>query len=360
MRILALTDGSIEAASALAAFDGKTRVDMHIPLAPLPEDMRRPDLIIMAYRGFPEFGMQPLFAWLEKHDLSAKPRILCIPRDVARQYSASVRLFANQVLPLPVRPAVMMDIIQRLDTRLPRIRKQERNETAATVQSTARTFISAFSTENTNPSSTVAALTAATTDVCKALEKDGLDSWMRSVSDYHSATARHAMSVAGFASVWAQLLGVKGDDLRMFTRGALMHDIGKMEIPLEILDKTESLTPKELALFRSHPEHGKRILEEAGEPHPLVIDMAYNHHERLDGSGYPRGLTGKQISDMVRCIAIVDCYAELIDPFGATRALTPLEAYGKLETMTDGLDKNLVGAFRPVVEAHREVMRKAA
>jgi HD-GYP domain-containing protein (c-di-GMP phosphodiesterase class II) len=188
--------------------------------------------------------MRPLLEWLEKHELSNKPRILCMPKSVARQFSASVRLFADKLLPLPVRADVMLDAVERMDTRLPEIRKQKRNETAATVQSTARKFLSAFSADNGDTATTVVALSAATKDVCTALDKDGLGSWLTAVDSYHSSTARHCMAVAGFASVWARMLGVKDKDMHLFTRGALLHDIGKMRIPLAILDKAGPLTPE--------------------------------------------------------------------------------------------------------------------
>jgi response regulator RpfG family c-di-GMP phosphodiesterase len=230
MKILALTDGSVKSATALDAFDGRTQVDMHVPLAPLPEVMAKPDIVVMSFVDFPEYGMKPLLTWLEKHDLSHKPRILCMPKSVARQFSASVRLFADKLLPLPVRADVMLDAVERMDTRLPQIRKQQRNETAATVQSTARKFLSAFSADNGDAATTVVALSAATKDVCAALDKDGLGNWLEEVNSYHSKTARHCMAVAGFASIWARMLGVKDKDLHLFTRGALLHDIGKMRM----------------------------------------------------------------------------------------------------------------------------------
>lgn len=360
MKILALTDGSVKSATALDAFDGRTQVDMHVPLAPLPEFMAKPDIVIMSFVDFPEYGMKPLLEWLEKHELSNKPRILCMPKSVARQFSASVRLFADKLLPLPVRADVMLDAVERMDTRLPEIRKQQRNETAATVQSTARKFLSAFSADNGDSATTVVALSAATKDVCTALDKDGLGSWLTAVDSYHSSTARHCMAVAGFASVWARMLGVKDKDMHLFTRGALLHDIGKMRIPLAILDKEGPLTPEEEAIMRTHPEESKRILEAGDNINPVIIVLAYSHHELLDGSGYPRGLKGNQINDMVHCLTIIDMYAALIDERSYKGAMHPNDAYAYLQSIPEKLDKGLVNAFRPVVDAHMEQEMAAA
>lgn len=360
MKILALTDGSVKSATALDAFDGRTHVDMHVPLAPLPDDMAKPDIVIMSFVDFPEYGMKPLLEWLEKHGLANKPRILCMPKSVARQFSASVRLFADKLLPLPVRADVMLDEVERMDTRLPQIRKQARNETAATVQSTARKFLSAFSADNGDEATTVLALSAATKDVCTALDSDGLSKWLEGVESYHSSTARHCMAVAGFASIWASMLGVKDRDLHMFTRGALLHDIGKMRIPLDILDKAGPLTPEERTIIETHPEEGKRILEAGDNVNSMIVDLAYSHHELLDGSGYPRGLKGSEINDMVHCLTIIDMYAALIDKRSYKTAMQPGEAYAYLQSIPEKLDKGLVSAFRPVVDAHLELEMAAA
>ncbi|MFK7792782.1 MAG: HD-GYP domain-containing protein [Devosiaceae bacterium] len=352
MKILALTDGSVKSATALDAFDGRTQVDMHVPLAPLPASMMKPDIVIMSFVDFPEYGMKPLLDWLEKHDLSQKPRILCMPKSVARQFSASVRLFADKLLPLPVRPDVILDAMERMDTRLPQLRRQQRNETVATVQSTARKFISAFSTEDGDTGTTVIALSAATKDVCSALEKDGLVNWLDEVNNYHSSTARHCMQVAGLASVWAQQLGVSEKDNQLFTRGALLHDIGKMRIPLEILDKAGPLTPEERAIIETHPTESKKILEAGDNVNPMIVDLAYSHHEFLDGSGYPRGLKASQINDMVHCLTIVDIYSAMIDPRAYKGAQDPNDAYAYLQSIPEKLDQGLVGAFRPIVDMH--------
>jgi putative nucleotidyltransferase with HDIG domain len=358
-KILALTDGSVRSASALDAFDGRMQVDVHVPLAPLPQGHAKPDIVILSFEEFPEYGMKPLLEWLEKHGISQKPRVLCMPRQVVRQFSASVRLFADKLLPLPVQAETMLETIERLDTRLLHLRKQERNETVATVQSTARKFFSAFSTDNGDTATTVMALSAATKDVCSALERDGLGGWLDEVKNYHSSTARHCMTVAGFASIWASLLGVKDRDVQLFTRGALLHDIGKMRIPLEILDKDGPLTPDEQAIVERHPEEGKRILEAGSNVNPLIVDLAYSHHEYLDGSGYPRGLKGKDINDMVHCLTIIDVYASLIDPSSTKDAMSPDDAYTYLQSIPKKLDPGLVGAFRPVVDMHLEQLRSS-
>jgi putative nucleotidyltransferase with HDIG domain len=80
---------------------------------------------------------------------------------------------------------------------------------------------------------------------------------LTAVDSYHSSTARHCMAVAGFASVWARMLGVKDKDMHLFTRGALLHDIGKMRIPLKILDKSRA-TDAGRGKDHAHPPGGEQ------------------------------------------------------------------------------------------------------
>jgi HD-GYP domain-containing protein (c-di-GMP phosphodiesterase class II) len=85
----------------------------------------------------------------------------------------------------------------------------------------------------------------------------------------------------------------------------LVHDIGKISIPSEILTKTTPLTPAEWALIKQHPETGYRILKDVPFPFPIAEEIR-QHHERMDGSGYPRGLKGDQILLGSRILAVAD------------------------------------------------------
>ena len=198
MKVLALTDGSVLAASSLDAFDGLMHVDTHVPLAPLPVDLRKPDIVVIAFAEFPEFGLHPLFLWLERYKLVTKPRVVCLPPEVTKQYSAAVRPFADRVLPLPLPPAMMLDTVQRLDSRIPRIRKQGRNDTAATVQSTARTLIGSFGAERADPQKTVPRSTRPATMYAKhSIPMALVCGWNRSPS-----TIRPRRATACWSPAW--------------------------------------------------------------------------------------------------------------------------------------------------------------
>jgi HD-GYP domain-containing protein (c-di-GMP phosphodiesterase class II) len=141
---------------------------------------------------------------------------------------------------------------------------------------------------------------------------------------------------------------MREDDQRRLARAALLHDVGKAFIPLSILDKPDGLTEEELATVRSHPRRGHEALQTSGGFPPEMLDVVLHHHEFLDGTGYPDGLSGKEISDIVRLTTIVDIYAALVENRSYRVPYTRLKAFSIMEEMGGKVDQQLLQAFRPV------------
>jgi putative nucleotidyltransferase with HDIG domain len=118
-------------------------------------------------------------------------------------------------------------------------------------------------------------------------------------------TAGHQRRVADLAAAIGREMGLDEDTLEGITFGALIHDIGKIQIPAEILAKPSRLTNIEFDLIKTHPEAGYEIVKGIDFPWP-VAQMVLQHHERLDGSGYPRGLRGEEITREARILAVAD------------------------------------------------------
>lgn len=118
-------------------------------------------------------------------------------------------------------------------------------------------------------------------------------------------TAGHQVRVAGLACSIAERMGLDQERVRVLRYAGLVHDIGKMSVPAEILAKPAALAETEVALVRSHSLVAHRILTKIGLPWPIA-EIVYQHHERLDGSGYPRGLTGSDIMLEARILALAD------------------------------------------------------
>src|SRR6185437_5413938 len=136
--------------------------------------------------------------------------------------------------------------------------------------------------------------------IIKAIKHSSLREWLTVVGCHHSASYRHCLFVTGFAVAFAQHLGMREDDQRRLARAALLHDVGKAFVSVDILDKPGKLTDEEMAEIRRHPQLGHDALAAQGDFPPEMLDVVLHHHEMLDGSGYPNGLVNSQISDIVR------------------------------------------------------------
>lgn len=123
------------------------------------------------------------------------------------------------------------------------------------------------------------------------------------VRDFY--THEHQLSVSDLAHHIGRTLGLDKHTLQGLQFGAALHDIGKIGIPSTILNKPAKLLPEEFALVKKHCEMGYQILQDIEFPWPIA-DMVYQHHERLDGSGYPRGLKGNEILLEAQIISVAD------------------------------------------------------
>src|SRR6204780_1179397 len=195
-------------------------------------------------------------------------------------------------------------------------------------------------------------IVAAENKILKAIKHSSLREWLTAVGCHHTDTYRHCLFVTGFAVAFAQHLGMREDDQRRLARAALLHDVGKAFIPVAILDKPGELNEAEMAEMREHPRRGFEALARQGGFPPEMLDVVLHHHELLDGSGYPDGLRGKEISDIVRLTTMVDIYAAMVEKRPYRLQFTHARAFSMMEEMGDKLDQHLLQAFRPVAFGH--------
>jgi len=188
----------------------------------------------------------------------------------------------------------------------------------------------------------------AETKVLKAIKHSSLREWLTTVGCHHAASYRHCLFVTGFAVAFAQHLGMREEDQRRLTRAALLHDVGKAFVPVAILDKPGQLSEQEKLEVRQHPQRGFDALKAQGNFPPEMLDVVLHHHELLDGSGYPNGLSDGQISDIVRLTTIVDIYTALVEKRAYRLPFTHSRAFSIMESMDGKLDQQLLQAFRPV------------
>ena len=144
-------------------------------------------------------------------------------------------------------------------------------------------------------------------------------------------TAGHQERVAQLAEAIAGEMNCPYDEMRGIRLAALIHDIGKIRVPSEILSKPGKLTGSEFELIKVHPQVGYDILKKIEFTWPIA-DIVYQHHERIDGSGYPRGLKGDEIMTQAKIIAVADV-VEAMASHRPYRAAIGIE--GALEELTE-------------------------
>lgn len=166
-------------------------------------------------------------------------------------------------------------------------------------------------------------------------------------------TGDHCSRLSHAAVVFGQELGLRGDELTALRRGGVLHDIGKLGIPDEILLKPAGLTPNEWAIMRRHPIIGAELCRNLKSMR-LTLDIIRSHHERWDGSGYPDGLSGTNIPLLARVFQIVDIFDALSFARPYKKALSRPEVIAVLrsETQRGWRDPELMAAFFDILE-HR-------
>jgi putative nucleotidyltransferase with HDIG domain len=161
-----------------------------------------------------------------------------------------------------------------------------------------------------------------------------------SVMQHDYSTYAHAVNVAAYALGLAKFSGTADEEeLRLLGTAAFLHDIGKINVPQNVLNKPGPLDADEWILMRQHPVWGREALASAADLPEIVRTVVYQHHERLDGSGYPDGLGGDDLQPYSRIVALVDSFDAMTSPrpyrashspFGALSVLKK-ESAGKLD-----------------------------
>jgi putative nucleotidyltransferase with HDIG domain len=175
--------------------------------------------------------------------------------------------------------------------------------------------------------------------------KDALVSLLR-IKEVDEYTYVHSISVSALCISFAQGLGLDSTKIKQIGIGGLVHDIGKMKAPLEILNKPGPLSEKEFEIMKRHVKDGVSTLQQYPNLDQDCTCVTSHHHERLDGTGYPDGLKGDEISEFGQIAAIVDIYDALSSERCYKHAMPPTEALKKLlEWSQSYLNRELVEKF---------------
>ncbi|MFT4035264.1 MAG: HD-GYP domain-containing protein [Patulibacter sp.] len=165
------------------------------------------------------------------------------------------------------------------------------------------------------------------------------------------STAGHVERVAVLAVQMGEHLHLPTGRLRLLAAGGLLHDIGKLAVPTEVLQKPARLSDEEFDIVQRHPSDGRTLLTELGGFHPLILELVELHHERIDGTGYPHGLVGAALPLEVRILAVADVFDALTTDRPYRRACSAEDGLAELDfqAATGGLDLACVAALRQVL-----------
>jgi putative nucleotidyltransferase with HDIG domain len=153
---------------------------------------------------------------------------------------------------------------------------------------------------------------------------------LHGIRNYDDLTYVHGLNVSLICNVFGNWLKFSQEDIRILTIAGLLHDIGKMLIPREIISKADKLTPEEFRIIKTHSMRGYEVLKDF----PIDIRVKYAalmHHERCDGSGYPNGFVAEQIDEFAKIIAIADVYDAMTSSRRYRNAICPFDVIAEFE-----------------------------
>ena len=165
---------------------------------------------------------------------------------------------------------------------------------------------------------------------------------LKSVDDY---TYMHSVAVCAMMVALARQLGLDEEQTRVAGMAGLMHDLGKASMPMEVLNKPGKLTDAEFSIIKKHPELGYRMLLSSHDVDPGVLDVCLHHHEKVDGSGYPNGLKGPDISLLAKMGAVCDVYDAITSNRPYKTGWDPAESLRKMAEWTGHFDPKVFQAF---------------
>jgi putative nucleotidyltransferase with HDIG domain len=278
--------------------------------------------------------------------LTRHPRLVFAVDRGPRRHQQTVQanaLGANDIVLRPIWPAALAALRKATPARPAALPQRHHPSVDAGV----RVLGAAFAALATGAPLDVNEAVDASRELLSGVGQEGLHEWLDMVRSHHNGTFQHCLLVTGAAAAFANHTRMSEQARVNFTMAALLHDIGKAEIPNSILDKPAALTPEEFATVRRHPGIGADYLKRQASVPAAVVEAVLQHHEYLDGSGYPNGIRGDAISPLARTLTVCDVYGALVEHRSYKPAKPPAEALYALISMAQAgkLDFNIVRTF---------------
>jgi len=188
--------------------------------------------------------------------------------------------------------------------------------------------------------------TAVRSCVKSVLKNPNAMMWLTQIKDKDDYTAEHSLRVSVMSVALGRELDLLEQELEDLGVAAMLHDVGKVKIPSVVLNKEGSLNREEYELIKTHTMEGRKLLMSKSDVPPIAVDVAYSHHEHMDGKGYPRGVTAEKISYFAKIVAVVDAFDAISSQRVYSEARSTLESLRILyDCRGKQFDEEIVRAF---------------
>jgi putative nucleotidyltransferase with HDIG domain len=314
-------------------------------------DERSPDVILMDIKLGEENGftaVDSIKSTTGKHKI---PILMITSSGTQANYKQALLAGADGFIPKPFQLPILIETLgkwsnikveekwEKLDTHQERVLKL----TLATMQK----VFSAGEGNNLLPYEQVKETCQHMTSI---VSPDDIKSVLDSVKDHDSYTFVHSLRVAIYLVIFARYMKFDDSKIQIIAQGGLLHDVGKIHTPTQVLNKPGSLDDSEWGIMKEHVDHTIEILAKNPDLPQEIRDIAGNHHEKVDGRGYPNGLSGNKLSQLSRMAAIVDAYVALTDRRIYKPSHSSEKALEMMKTPEGHLDQDLLKEFNCAIE----------
>ncbi|MGN1109809.1 MAG: HD-GYP domain-containing protein [Oscillospiraceae bacterium] len=172
-------------------------------------------------------------------------------------------------------------------------------------------------------------------------------------------TGKHVKRVSEYTRILCEALGMSDEEVWEVSSAAALHDVGKIMVPQDIINKPGKLTDEEFAIIKTHVQYGKKLLEKCqGELMQISADIAYHHHERYDGTGY-MGVKGEDINLYARCVSVADVFDALVSRRPYKKAWAPEDARAEILSQRGRqFDPHIVDLFEANYDKFLTILEK--
>lgn len=310
------------------------------------------DLIMLEVSLPDSSGFEALEAIRQNGQCAKSPVIFITRQSERRLVEAAIKSGAGDFIVKPFDAGVLLHKVSRwINSGAEEEWKKLKPNEEKVLRLTLATLDKAFKAVNEGKELPYGDVRETCREILKVMEDGGIQNVLDSLKEHDSYSFVHSMRVGIYLAMFARtVFGFSPDEVQILTEGGIVHDVGKAKTPLKILNKPSSFDPEEWKEMKEHVAHTVEILKQTPDIPLPVIEIGWCHHEKLDGTGYPRGLKGVEVGTLARMSAIVDAYVSITDRRVYKPGFPPEKAFEMMRNPPGHLDQQLLREFRDMLE----------